>query len=48
MKASQDDGTMLCEEVLSKKSHKAKIKAMGADIVSANCQQEPMDLKGKL
>ena len=48
MKALQDDGTMLCEEVLSKKSYKAKTKAMGADIASANYQQEPIDLKGKL
>jgi len=48
MKALQDDGTMLCEEVLSKKSYEAKIKAMGADIASANYQQEPIDLKGKL
>lgn len=48
MKALQDDGTMLCDEVLSSKSYKNKIKAMGADIASANYQQEPIDLKGKL
>lgn len=36
MKALQDDGTMLCSEVLSRKSYEAKIKAMGADIASAN------------
>lgn len=48
MKALQDDGTMLCSEVLSKKSYEAKIKAMGADIASANYQQEPIDLKGRL
>jgi predicted phage terminase large subunit-like protein len=48
MKALQDDGTMLCPQVLSKKSYEAKIKAMGADIASANYQQEPIDLKGKL
>lgn len=48
MKALQDDGTMLCDEVLSRKSYEAKIKAMGADIASANYQQEPIDLKGKL
>lgn len=48
MKASQDDGTMLCSEVLSRKSYEAKIKAMGADIASANYQQEPIDLKGRL
>lgn len=48
MKALQDDGTMLCEEILSRKSYEAKIKAMGADIASANYQQEPIDLKGRL
>ncbi len=48
MKAFQDDGTMLCDEVLSKKSYEAKIKAMGEDIASANYQQEPIDLKGCL
>lgn len=48
MKALQDNGTMLCEEVLSRKSYEAKIKAMGADIASANYQQEPIDLKGRL
>ncbi|NFG22680.1 terminase [Clostridium botulinum] len=48
MKALQDDGTMLCDEVLSKKSYKNKVKTMGADIASANYQQEPIDLKGRL
>lgn len=48
MKALQDDGTMLCPEILSRKSYEAKIKAMGADIASANYQQEPIDLKGRL
>lgn len=48
MKALKDDGTMLCEEVLSRKSYEAKIKAMGEDIASANYQQEPIDLKGCL
>lgn len=48
MKALQNDGTMLCKEVLSKKSYESKIKAMGEDIASANYQQEPIDLKGCL
>lgn len=48
MKALQDDGSMLCEEVLSHKSYTAKIRAMGADIASANYQQEPIDIKGRL
>lgn len=47
-KALQDDGTMLCPEVLSRKSYEAKIRAMGVDIASANYQQEPIDLKGRL
>lgn len=48
MKALQDDGTMLCDEVLSYESYQAKVKAMGADIASANYQQEPIDIKGRL
>jgi len=48
LKALQDDGTMLCDEVLSYRSYQAKIKAMGLDIASANYQQEPIDIKGKL
>lgn len=48
MKALQEDGSMLCPEVLSYKSYMAKVKAMGADIASANYQQEPIDLKGRL
>lgn len=48
MKAVQEDGSMLCEEILSYKSYKSKARAMGAEIASANYQQEPLDLKGKL
>lgn len=48
MKALQDDGTMLCEEVLSRESYDMKTRAMGEDIASANYQQIPIDLKGKL
>lgn len=48
MKAMQDDGTMLCEEILTRKSYELKTKAMGEDIASANYQQEPIDLKGQL
>lgn len=48
MKAMQDDGTMLCNEILSKKTYELKTKAMGEDIASANYQQEPIDLKGQL
>lgn len=48
MKALQDNGDMLCEEVLSYNSYQSKVKAMGVDIASANYQQEPIDLKGRL
>lgn len=50
MKALLDPKTheMLCPEVLSYQSYQAKIKAMGTDIASANYQQEPIDLKGRL
>ncbi len=48
MKALQDDGTMLCDDILSLKSYKSKIRAMGPEIASANYQQEPIDLKGRL
>ncbi|BCN32096.1 hypothetical protein [Anaeromicropila herbilytica] len=48
MKALQDDGTMLCEVVLSRKSYNQKVVAMSEDIAKANHQQEPIDLKGCL
>jgi len=49
MKAVQDDkGTMLCDEILSYKSYLSKAKAMGLEIASANYQQEPIDIKGRL
>lgn len=40
--------TMLCEDVLSLEDYQKKVKTMGADIASANYQQEPIDIKGKL
>jgi predicted phage terminase large subunit-like protein len=40
--------TMLCDEVLSKQAYLQKARTMGADIASANYQQEPIDIKGKL
>lgn len=48
MKAVQDDGSMLCSEVLSAESCEEKKRAMGLDIWSANYQQEPIDIKGRL
>lgn len=40
--------TMLCPDILSYSSYMSKIMAMGIDIASANYQQEPIDLKGRL
>lgn len=48
MKALQDNGEMLCEEVLPLVEYEKKVKTMGQDIASANYQQEPIDLKGRL
>jgi predicted phage terminase large subunit-like protein len=48
MKAVQDDNSMLCDEVLSRKSYDMKVKAMGEEIASANYQQVPIDMKGAL
>jgi len=47
MKALQDD-KMLCDEILSRESYDMKVRAMGEDIASANYQQIPVDIKGKL
>ena len=47
-KAVQEDGTMLCEEILSKKDYLLKTKNMNKDIVEANYQQTPIDVKGRL
>lgn len=47
-KAVQDDGSMLCPEILSKEDYLLKTKNMNKDIVAANYQQEPIDVKGRL
>lgn len=47
-KAKQDDGSMLCPEILSEKSYEDKKKIMGIEIAEANYQQNPIDIKGKL
>lgn len=47
-KAVQEDGTMLCSEILSRKSYNTKRKAMGVEIAEANYQQNPIDIKGRL
>ena len=47
-KAVQDDGTMLCEGILSTEDYEFKTKSMAKEIVLANYQQEPIDVKGRL
>lgn len=47
-KAVLDDGTMLCSDILSAEDYALKIKNMNKDIVAANYQQEPIDVKGRL
>jgi predicted phage terminase large subunit-like protein len=47
-KAVQEDGSMLCKEVLSKEDYEFKTKNMNKDIVYANYQQEPIDVKNRL
>lgn len=48
LKAVQEDGSMLCDDILSKEEYERKTKAMGQETASANYQQEPIDLKGRL
>jgi predicted phage terminase large subunit-like protein len=50
-KALQDDGTMLCDEILSKDTYKIRVLSNSehsAEIMAANYQQEPIDVRGKL
>lgn len=44
----QDSEQMLCPGILSYEKYQEKVATMGADIASANYQQEPIDLKGRL
>lgn len=48
MKALREDGSMLCPDILARRTYERKRRLMGADIASANYQQEPIDLKGRL
>ncbi|MGF3075728.1 phage terminase large subunit [Facklamia sp. P12955] len=48
LKAKQDDGTMLCEEVLSAREFNRKTKSMSPEIAAANYQQSPIDVEGAL
>lgn len=47
-KAIQEDGSMLCDAILSREDFELKTKKMNKDIVLANYQQEPIDIKGRL
>lgn len=47
-KALQDNGTMLCPDILSREDFNIKTKNMNKDIIAANYQQEPIDIKGRL
>lgn len=47
-KAVQDDGTMLCPEILSRADFELKTQNMNKDIKEANYQQDPIDVKGRL
>lgn len=47
-KAVQDDNTMLCDDIMTKSEYDDVVSDMGVDIASANYQQEPIDLKGRL
>lgn len=47
-KAVQDNGEMLCDEILTRRDFDLKTKNMNRDIVMANYQQEPIDIKGRL
>lgn len=48
MKAVQDDGTMLCDEILSQHDYEIKTREMNQDIVEANYNQKPIDVGGRL
>ena len=46
--AVQPDGSMLCEDILSKQDFDIKTQEMNEDIVQANYNQTPIDIKGRL
>lgn len=47
-RAVQDDGSMLCDSILSKKSLELKTRAMNPDIIEANYNQRTIDVRGRL
>ena len=46
--AVQKDGSMLCDDILNKEDYNLKTKNMNKDIIYANYQQEPIDVKNRL
>ena len=48
LKAKNDDGTMMCDDILSEQAYEIKRATMPKDIFLANYQQEPVDIKGRL
>lgn len=48
MSALQEDGTMLCDEVLDKRMYVLKTSTMSEDIAEANYNQNCINLKGRL
>jgi len=47
-KAVQDDGAMLCSDILNRADYDLKTKEMNIDIVEANYNQKPIDIQGRL
>lgn len=48
LKAINDDGTMLCESVLTRKDYDLKVQEMLPEIAEANYMQKPIDIQGRL
>ncbi len=48
MKALNDDGSMLCDSILTREEYEGKKRTMSEEIASANYQQEPIDRRGTL
>lgn len=47
-KAVQEDGSMLCDEIMTHDEYLDVVQEMNVDIAEANYQQEPIDQKGRL
>lgn len=47
-KAVQEDGSMLCDEILNRHDYDIKTREMAKEIVEANYNQQPIDVQGRL